>query len=205
MFNTNTNTATRDVITATASQVRDMYMQEYKRAQYCRLNNIGNKSNNNGIMRKCDFMMYLLDAVSDDVTFTIEGCWGDSNIRNFKLPNSGSVIEVIVKALLDKGASKHYTKQFDNMRADARVGCIDFEVKAVPDSQSKNTAPDGTRPVLLVNCAGVSVIAKDAIAECADARGRFKSNCVYGKRNHPTVVYLEAMLGIEGGYERVTD
>ena len=117
----------KDIIRATVSEIEDLYESEIKRLKYNNLNRIGNRSNNNGGLHKCNYMLYLLSALNGDTIITVEGCRGDMVIRDFCLTNAGSVVEAIVKAILDHEKNAEYIKAWSVAEADTINGCMEWE------------------------------------------------------------------------------
>lgn len=191
----------KDIIRATVSEVEDLFEAEIKRLKYNNLNRIGNRSNNNGGLHKCNYMLYLLSALNADTVITVEGCRGDMEIRDFCLCNSGSVVEAIIKAILDHESNAEYIKAWSTAEADTVNGCMEWEIKASLDSHYKATPATGNRVTVLINRSGVSVIRKKDVAECVDSKGRLPATGLFGNRNNFMIAYLEKALGIEGGYE----
>lgn len=191
----------KNIIKAKVSEIEGLFEDEIKRLKYNNLNRVGNRSNNNGGLHKCNYMLYLLSALNEDTVITVEGCRGDMQIRDFCLCNSGSVVEAIVKAILDHESNAEYIKAWSTAEADTVNGCMEWEIKASLDSHYKATPATGNRVTVLINRSGVSIIRKKDVAECVDSKGRFPATGLFGNRNNFMVTYLEKALGIEGGYE----
>lgn len=191
----------KNIIRATVSDIMSLYEDEIRRLEYNNLNRIGNRSNNNGGLHKCRYAVYLLCSLNPDTVLTVEGCWGDMQIRDFCLTNSGSIVEAIIKAILDHESNEEYTKAWATAEADTVNGCMEWEIKASLDSHYKATPATGNRVTVLVNRSGVSVIRKKDVAECVDSKGRLPATGLFGNRNNFMITYLEKALGIEGGYE----
>lgn len=191
----------KNIIRATVSDIMSLYEDEIRRLEYNNLNRIGNRSNNNGGLHKCRYAIYLLCSLNPDTLLTVEGCWGDMQIRDFCLTNSGSIVEAIVKAILDHESNEEYTKAWATAEADTVNGCMEWEIKASLDSHYKATPATGNRVTVLINRSGVSVIRKKDVAECVDSKGRLPATGLFGNRNNFMIAYLERALGIEGGYE----
>ena len=189
------------IMNKTIEEVKAIYEAEIERLRALNAAKIGNRSNNNGGIHKCAFMLYLLDAVDADTSITVENCRGDGNIRAFLLTNAGSVVECLVKAILTHGAQEGYEKSWFSGDADAVNGCMEWEVKASLDSHYKATPAQGDRVTVLVNRSGVSVIRKADVQACVDSHGRLPATGLFGKRNNFMVRFLESALGIEGGFE----
>lgn len=191
----------KNIIKAKVSEIEGLFEDEIKRLKYNNLNRVGNRSNNNGGLHKCNYMLYLLSALNEDTVITVEGCRGDMQIRDFCLCNSGSVVEAIVKAILDHESNAEYIKAWSTAEADTVNGCMEWEIKASLDSHYKATSATGNRVTVLINRSGVSIIRKKDVAECVDSKGRLPATGLFGNRNNFMVTYLEKALGIEGGYE----
>ena len=191
----------KNVIKMSVKDLQGLYQNEIARLKNCNLNKIGNRSNNNGGIHKCNYAIYLLDSLSSDTILTIEGCWGDMVIRDFCLSNSGSVVECIIKAILDRENKQEYCKAWLDSENDAKNGFNALEVKASLDSHFKCTPAQGNKTTLLVNRSGVSIIRKCDVQGCTDSKGRLPSTGLFGSRENFMVKWLEQMLGIEGGYE----
>ena len=191
----------KNIIKAPVYKLIALYKDEVKRLQYNNLNRIGNRSNNNGGIHKCRYAIYLLCSLNPDTVLTVEGCRGDGQIRDFCLTNAGSVVEAIVKAILDHESNAEYAKAWTTAEADTVNGCMEWEIKASLDSHYKATPATGNRVTVLINRSGVSVIRKKDVAECVDSKGRLPASGLFGKRNNFMIEYLEKALGIEGGYE----
>lgn len=191
----------KNIIRASVSDIMSLYEDEIRRLEYNNLNRIGNRSNNNGGLHKCRYAIYLLCSLNPDTLLTVEGCWGDMQIRDFCLTNSGSIVEAIVKAILDHESNEEYTKAWATAEADTVNGCMEWEIKASLDSHYKATPATGNRVTVLINRSGVSVIRKKDVAECVDSKGRLPATGLFGNRNNFMIAYLEKALGIEGGYE----
>ena len=191
----------KNIIRASVAEIAGLFEDEIERLKYNNLHRIGNRSNNNGGLHKCAYMLYLLSALNDDTVITVEGCRGDGQIRDFCLTNAGSVVEAIVKAILDHESNAEYAKAWTTAEADTVNGCMEWEIKASLDSHYKATPATGNRVTVLVNRSGVSVIRKKDVAECVDSKGRLPATGLFGNRNNFMIAYLEKMLGIEGGFE----
>lgn len=191
----------KNIIRATVSEIEGLYRDEIRRLRYNNLNRIGNRSNNNGGLHKCNYVVYLLCSLNPDTILAVEGCRGDMQIRDFCLTNTGSVVEAIVKAILDHESNAEYAKAWTTAEADTLNGCMEWEIKASLDSHYKATPATGNRVTVLVNRSGVSIIRKKDVAECVDSKGRLPATGLFGNRNNFMVTYLEKALGIEGGYE----
>lgn len=191
----------KNIIKARVDDIMSLYEDEIRRLEYNNLNRIGNRSNNNGGLHKCRYAIYLLCSLNPDTLLTVEGCWGDMQIRDFCLTNSGSIVEAIIKAILDHESNAEYIKAWSTAEADTVNGCIEWEIKASLDSHYKATPATGNRVTVLINRSGVSVIRKKDVAECVDSKGRLPATGLFGNRNNFMIAYLEKALGIEGGYE----
>ena len=191
----------KNIIRASVAEIAGLFEDEIERLKYNNLHRIGNRSNNNGGLHKCNYMLYLLSALNGDTVITVEGCRGDMVIRDFCLTNAGSVVEAIVKAILDHESNAEYAKAWSIAEADTVNGCMEWEIKASLDSHYKATPATGNRVTVLINRSGVSVIRKKDVAECVDSKGRLPATGLFGNRNNFMIAYLEKMLGIEGGFE----
>lgn len=191
----------KNIIRASVADIAGLFEDEIERLKYNNLHRIGNRSNNNGGLHKCAYMLYLLSALNGDTVITVEGCRGDGQIRDFCLTNAGSVVEAIVKAILDHESNAEYAKAWTTAEADTVNGCMEWEIKASLDSHYKATPATGNRVTVLINRSGVSVIRKKDVAECVDSKGRLPATGLFGNRNNFMIAYLEKMLGIEGGFE----
>lgn len=191
----------KNIIRASVAEIAGLFEGEIERLKYNNLHRIGNRSNNNGGLHKCNYMLYLLSALNESTVLTVEGCRGDMVIRDFCLTNAGSVVEAIVKAILDHESNAEYAKAWTTAEADTMNGCMEWEIKASLDSHYKATPATGNRVTVLINRSGVSVIRKKDVAECVDSKGRLPASGLFGKRNNFMIEYLEKALGIEGGYE----
>jgi hypothetical protein len=189
------------IIKMTVKDLNALYANEVERVRYNRANKIGNASNNNAQIRKCEFVRYLLDSLPDEVVLEIENCRGDGDIRTFDLANAGSVVECIVKAHLDRVNGGEYSKAWHDDDNDAMNGCIAWEVKASLESHFLATPAQGDKATLLVNRDGVSLIRKVEVLEVVNNRGRLPAAGTYGNRNNFMVKFLEQALGLEGGLE----
>lgn len=191
----------KNIIRASVSDIMSLYEDEIRRLEYNNLNRIGNRSNNNGGLHKCRYAIYLLCSLNPDTVLAVEGCWGDMQIRDFCLTNSGSIVEAIIKAILDHESNEEYVKAWATAEADTINGCMEWEIKASLDSHYKATPATGNRVTVLINRSGVSIIRKKDVAECVDSKGRLPATGLFGNRNNFMIAYLEKALGIEGGYE----
>lgn len=191
----------KNIIRASVSDIMSLYEDEIRRLEYNNLNRVGNRSNNNGGLHKCRYAIYLLCSLNPDTILTVEGCWGDMQIRDFCLTNSGSIVEAIIKAILDHESNAEYMKAWRTAEADTVNGCMEWEIKASLDSHYKATPATGNRVTVLVNRSGVSIIRKKDVAECVDSKGRLPATGLFGNRNNFMIAYLERALGIGGGYE----
>lgn len=189
------------IITTTVNDLNKLFADEYERVRYNRTHKIGNASNNNAQMKKCDFVRYLLDSLEGDVVLEIENCRGDGEIRDFALANAGSVVECIVKAHLDRVNSDKYVKAWHDDEADAINGFMAWEVKASLEAHFLATPAQGDKATLLINRDGVSLIRKCDVLAIVNGRGRLPARGVYGSRNNFMVRFLEAALGLEGGLD----
>ena len=187
----------KNVIKASVKQVRDLYVSEISRLEYNNLYKIGNRANNNGGIHKCKYAIYLLDTLNDSDIVEVEGCWKDGIIRDFNLTNSGSIVECIIKAQLDKKGENYYTKSWLDSESDTKMGFLDCEIKASLDSHFKCTPAKQGKTTILVNRSGVSIIKKADI----EIGARLPASGLFGNRENFMVNYLEEMLGIQGGYE----
>lgn len=191
----------KNIIRARVEDIISLYQDEIKRLEYNNLYKIGNRTNNNGGLHKCRYAIYLLCALKPDTILTVEGCWGDMQIRDFCLTNTGSIVEAIIKAILDHEKNAEYIKAWNIAEADAVNGCMGWEIKATLDSHFKSTPATGNRVTVLINRSGVSIIRKKDVAKCVGKNGRLPATGLFGNRDNFMVAYLEKMLGIEGGYE----
>ena len=181
--------------------LQNLYANELKRLNYNNLYKIGNRSNNNGSIHKCNYVIYLLDSLNSDTILSVEGCWGDMAIRDFCLCNSGSVVECIVKAILDHNKSNEYCKAWLDSENDCKNGFMAWEVKASLDSHFKCTPAKNGKCTVLINRSGVSIIKASEVSNYTDSKGRLSASGLYGNRNNFMVDFLESALGIQGGYE----
>lgn len=189
------------IVKVQVNKLQQMFEDELERVRDMRRNRIGNASNNNAQIKKCEFMLYLLCAVEDDTVITVETCRGDDELRGFALANAGSVVECLVNALMDKNAKGEYGKTWNDDNEDVMVGNVKYEVKFSGESHYLATPAKDDKPIILINRDGVSVIRKADIAEAVNARGKLPARGLFGKRNHPTVLYLENALGLVGGFD----
>ena len=191
------------IIKTTVNNLNNLFAEEKARVKFNRVNKIGNASNNNAQIKKCDFVQYLLDSLPDNVVLEIENCRGDNEIRDFALANAGSVVECIVKAHLDRARNGEYTKAWQDDDADAVNGCIAWEVKASLEAHYLATPAKGNKATLLINRDGVSLIKKADVQSIVNGRGRLPARGVYGSRDGFMVRFLEQALGLEGGIDEV--
>ena len=191
----------KNIIKMSVQDLQKLYKNEITRLKDCNLNKIGNRSNNNGGIHKCNYAIYLLDSLDSATVLTIEGCWGDMNIRDFCLCNSGSVVECIVKAILDHNKNNEYCKAWLDSENDAKNGFMAWEVKASLDSHFKCTPAKNGKCTVLINRSGVSIIKASEVSNYTDSKGRLSASGLYGNRNNFMVNFLESALGIQGGYE----
>ena len=191
----------KNIIKLTATELQNLYANELARLHFNNANKIGNRSNNNGAIHKCNFVMYLLDAINGNTLLSVEGCRGDMAIRDFCLSNSGSVVECIVKAILDHNKSNEYCKAWLDSENDAKNGFMAWEIKASLDSHFKCTPATNGKCTVLINRSGVSIIKASEVNNYTDSKGRLSASGLYGNRNNFMVAFLEQALGIEGGYE----
>lgn len=191
----------KNIIKLTVKEMQNLYSEEIKRLNFNNLNKIGNRSNNNGALHKCNYMIYLLDSLNSNTVLTVEGCWGDMAIRDFCLCNSGSVVECIVKAILNHNANNEYCKAWLDSENDAKNGFMAWEIKASLDSHFKCTPAKNGKCTVLINRSGVSIIKASEVSNYTDNKGRLSASGVYGNRNNFMVDFLENALGISGGYE----
>ena len=189
------------IIKMSVANIDKLFAEEEKRVQACNLQKIGNRSNNNGQLKKCAFVRYLLCAIPSDTTLAVENCRGDEEIREGVIANAGSVVECIVKALLDKARANAYEKAWKDDENDATNGFMAWEVKFSGDSHYKATPAQGDKATLLINRDGVSLIKKADVASVTDSKGRLSAHGLYGNRNHPMVKWLAEMLGITDGMD----
>lgn len=199
----NANFIEKDIINATVDEIVKLFENERERLRLNNLNRVGNRSNNNGGLHKCAYMLYLLGAVDGNTILHIEGCRGDGEIRDFCLANAGSVVEALVKAILDHERAGEYAKAWDKAEQDAVNGCMGWEIKASLDSHYKATPATGNRVTVLVNRSGISVIKKADVQTCVDSHGRLPATGLFGKRNNFMIDFLENALGIAGGFEEI--
>lgn len=150
------------------------------------------------------FLDYLLCSLHGDTVLTIEGCRGDyGDRRSFGYVNAGSVVECIVKAILDHENRPDYVKAWQHDEVDAVQGCVEWEVKATLSHASQSTKPDGKRAVLLINQDGVSLIKKVDVFKhlhITSTKAYYDVKGLYGNRENFMVKYLEKMLGLEDGW-----
>jgi hypothetical protein len=196
MKNENKNT-----IKLSVNEMQKLYLEEIKRLNFNNLNKIGNRSNNNGSIHKCNYVIYLLDSLDSNTILNVEGCWGDMEIRDFCLCNSGSVVECIVKAILDHNKSNEYCKAWLDNENDAKNGFMAWEIKASLDSHFKCTPAKNGKCTVLINRSGVSIIKASEVSNYTDNKGRLSATGLYGNRNNFMIDFLESALGIQGGYE----
>ena len=191
----------KNVIKMSVKELQNLYIVELKRLNENNLNKIGNRSNNNGAIHKCNYVIYLLDSLASDTILSVEGCRGDMVIRDFCLSNSGSVVECIVKAILDHNKSNEYCKAWLDSENDCKNGCMAWEVKASLDSHYKCTPATNGKITVLINRSGVSIIKASEVENYTDSKGRLSASGLFGNRNNFMIDFLEKMLGIQGGYE----
>ena len=191
----------KNVIKMSVKELQNLYNNELKRLNYNNLNKIGNRSNNNGSIHKCNYVIYLLDSLTSDTILNVEGCRGDMVIREFCLTNSGSVVECIVKAILDHNKNNEYCKAWLDSENDCKNGFMAWEVKASLDSHFKCTPAKNGKITVLINRSGVSIIKASEVENYTDSKGRLGASGLFGNRNNFMVDFLEKMLGIQGGYE----
>lgn len=189
-----------NVIKISAKELQDLYNNELKRVKELNLKQVGNRSNNNAQIHKCNYVIYLLDSLKSDTMLEVEGCRGDMIIRDFCLTNSGSVVECIINCILDHNEKGYYCKQWLDSQCDAKNGCIGWEIKASLDSHFKCT-PAKDRLTVLLNKSGISIIKGCDISNYTDSKGRLSANGLFGNRNNFMIDFLESALGIQGGYE----
>ena len=189
------------IIRMTVKNIDRLYADEEARVRALNLARIGNRSNNNGQLKKCALVRYLLCALDGDTVLSVENCRGDEDIREFALTNAGSVVECIVKAVLDKGRNTEYAKAWKDDDADAMNGCVVWEVKFSGDSHYKATPAQGNRATLLINRDGVSLIRKNEVASATDSKGRLPARGLFGNRENPMVLWLAEMLGLTDGID----
>ena len=191
----------KNVIKMSVLGLKKLYNEEVARLNYNNLYKIGNRSNNNGGLHKCNYMLYLLDSLEDNIILSVEGCRGDMAIRDFCLCNSGSVVECIVKAILDHNKHNEYCKAWLDSEHDAKNGFVAWEIKASLDSHFKCTPAKNGKCTVLINRSGVSIIKASEVSNYTDSKGRLGASGLYGNRNNFMVDFLEMALGIQGGYE----
>ena len=170
---------------------------EIERLKANNLAKIGNRSNNNGGIHKCENMLNILSNFDENTVITVENCWKDFIIRDFALTNAGSVIECLINATLDKEKRGEYEKQWKDENPDALNGFMKWEIKACLDSHFKCTPAKGDKATLLVNCDGVSLIRKADVLGIVDKNGRLPSSGLYGNRENFMVKWLSSLLGFD--------
>ena len=155
------------------------YVALLKKAIYNEaVNGDGNKSK---FIRGYRNTIARLEMVQADVPLMVESANGRRKSRPFDVPNLGSLVECLTKMALDKVPAERYAKEFNDDKADVKIGWCEYEIKASMGAVSRNTPPQMDKPVLLVNELGVFSIRKNEIENYIDKYGRFPYNKPVGK------------------------
>ena len=131
-----------------------------------------------------NYLEKLLDNLTDDcVMDNIAPTRNNGkHIRtDYQMPNTGDLVECIVKLVLHgkKSVTKSKANGYDIVMDGKR-----YEIKSCLANTSKNTKiKKTTTPVLLVNQMGVWELSVDEINERADQKGQFAPRGQYNKRN----------------------
>lgn len=140
---------------------------------------------------KMRFLIQLLQSVSPDAVFSVEGCRGDT-ARGWTLPNAGSLVECIVKWHLCKHPEK-VEKAWEGV--DHVQGCIPYEIKSSIAPNALAT-PSEAECTLLVNACGAFIIKKaDVLSYCKETKAgpRLRYNVPCGYR----IDWLSDRLGFD--------
>lgn len=149
-----------------------------------------NDSNSAKNIRCYNAVIGCLEHLDGDTVLVVETAKGKGN-RPFDLPNIGSLMETLVKAVCFKEKLETYEKEFSNDNADIKIGWCNYEIKASMGCVSRNTKIVGDKPLLFVNTCGVFSIRKDEISKYTKD-GKLPYNKPVGRE----WVTLSAKLGL---------
>jgi hypothetical protein len=121
-----------------------------------------------------------LESLPQDVMLTAESAMGKAE-RPFDLPNIGSLMECVVKAMLDGCQASEYAKEFNDDNADTKIGWCEYEIKSSMGAVSLNTKIKGDKPILFINELGVFSIKKTEIDNYTK-KGKLPYNKAVGKQ-----------------------
>ena len=138
-----------------------------------------NDNNSNKFIRTFYNVVDRLHQVNPEIILVAESGWSDR--RPFALPNIGSLMESLLKAVLDGEKENEYSKQFDDKKADCKRGWCEYEIKSCMGLTSLNTKVQKDKPIILINEKGVFTIQKKDIDEYLSKNGKFPYNKAVGK------------------------
>lgn len=139
-----------------------------------------NDSNSNKNVRCYVNVLNCLNHLDENICFEVESARGKAG-RPFDLPNIGSLMECVLKAICSKEQATSYSKEFENDNADIKIGWCEYEIKACMGALSLNSKIQGTRPILLVNELGIFSISKNEIDNYTK-KGKLPYNKPVGKK-----------------------
>ena len=138
-----------------------------------------NDSNSAKNIRCYQAVAKCLQNLNPEIVLTVESARGKAN-RPFEMPNIGSLMECVLKIVLDKEPCDSYSKEFSDDKADTKIGWCEYEIKASMGAVSLNTKIVADKPILFVNSLGVFSIRKDKIADLIK-NGKLPYNKAVGK------------------------
>jgi hypothetical protein len=163
------------IITKTTKDFKKLFNQAIKTERY-----EINDSNSTKNIRCYTAVIERLECLPQDLVLTAESAKGKAK-RPFDLPNIGSFMECVVKAMLDNCKATEYSKEFNDDQADTKIGWCEYEIKASMGAVSLNTKIQGDKPILFINELGVFSIKKAEI-ENYTKNGKLPYNKAVGKQ-----------------------
>lgn len=145
----------------------------------CELENYDNNSSK--VIRGYRNTIARLETVDQDIVYVVESARPKAK-RPFDIPNIGSLMEVVVRTVLDKIPCQEYAKEFNDKNADAKVGWCEYEIKSSMGLRSLNTPVKYDRPVLFINEVGVFTIKKSEVKNYANSNGVLPYDKEVGKK-----------------------
>ena len=139
-----------------------------------------NDGNSNKNIRCYKNVIACLEMLNPNTTIMVESARGKEK-RPFDIPNVGSLMECVLKMVCEKEQASEYTKEFNDDKADVKVGWCEYEIKSCMGAVSLNTKIQGNRPILFVNELGVFSIKKDEI-DLYTHNGKLPYNKAVGKK-----------------------
>lgn len=148
----NVTTENLNKINATVGEITELYFLELDRV------NEQKNSNTPKNRQKIEMVLDLLQGLPENLILDIEGVRGNGEIRDFYIPNVGSVVECIIKYFLRREKPDEIAKT-ESGKIDTVRGWCNYEIKASLSANSLAT-PSESETTILVNRTGVYTIRK---------------------------------------------